>query len=63
MESLKRKHVVFDEENADSGPSEPAGLGVHPDRAAVVAAAEGAAVKKPKVRAQLESSATCELTI
>ena len=37
-------------EDADPGPSEPAGAGVHPDRAAVVAAAEGAAVKKPKVR-------------
>lgn len=50
MESLKRKHVVFDEDNATPGPSEPAGAGVHPDRAAAVAAAEGAAVKKPKVR-------------
>lgn len=50
MESLKRKHVVFDEDNAASGPSEPAGAGVHPDRAAAVAAAEGAVVKKPKVR-------------
>lgn len=50
MESLKRKHVVFDEDNAAPGPSDAPGTGVHPDRAAAVAAAEGAPVKKPKVR-------------
>lgn len=49
MESLKRKHVVFDEDAAEQGPTDPSGAAVHPDRAAVVAAAEGAAVKKAKV--------------